>query len=489
MNTLQLINVLVHLLALTAYVLLIGFVLHKDPKALLNRLCALAIAPFAVWTLGDAFFYSATSASNAMLWMNVASFGWCSFPVFLFWFYLAFTRNDRLLRNRIFIILCLLAAAFFIYLQWAGYLIIDFIRQPYGWDTVWAGSAPTLLFSVYYLLISCACIYLAYNFERKTNKSYEKKQARLLYITPIIALILGSMTDVIFPVLKINFVPPVACIIILIWAGGLVYAITRYGLMTLTPSVAAENILSIMTDSLILVGMDGRITSVNRATLNILGYTAKELVNKEVSSIVTAKATDGNALLRQALEQGRIGSRDATYITKNGEKVPVLLSASVVRNKVEEPLGVVITGYDMREYKKMRLNLRQSEEYYQTLVDHALVGIAIHQDGRFIFANERFVDMLGYTLAEFNSLSIAERVHPDERDFVMARTRRRQAGENEPDTYEVRLLKKDGSVLYALVSNAVVVSHPLKSLLHGSHCPPCNGYFITKVFKKISIFV
>jgi hypothetical protein len=64
MNTLQLINVLVHFLALAAYVLLIGFVLHKDPKALLNRLCALAIAPFAVWTLGEVFFHAATSASD-----------------------------------------------------------------------------------------------------------------------------------------------------------------------------------------------------------------------------------------------------------------------------------------------------------------------------------------------------------------------------------------------------------------------------------------
>jgi signal transduction histidine kinase len=63
--------------------------------------------------------------------------------------------------------------------------------------------------------------------------------------------------------------------------------------------------------------------------------------------------------------------------------------------------------------------------------------------------------MLGYTLEDIG-LSIAERVHPDERDLIVARAQRRQAGENEPDTYEIRLLKKDGSVLYALISNAVM---------------------------------
>jgi hypothetical protein len=38
----------------------------------------------------------------------------------------------------------------------------------------------------------------------------------------------------------------------------------------------------------------------------------------------------------------------------------------------------------------------------------------------------------------------------------MTRARRRQAGDTEPEAYEIRLLKKDGSILYALISNAVI---------------------------------
>jgi len=64
--------------------------------------------------------------------------------------------------------------------------------------------------------------------------------------------------------------------------------------------------------------------------------------------------------------------------------------------------------------------------------------------------------MLGYTLEEVIGLLIYERIHPDERNFVIARARRRQAGGKEPETYEIRLLKKDGSTLYALISNAVM---------------------------------
>jgi len=128
-----------------------------------------------------------------------------------------------------------------------------------------------------------------------------------------------------------------------------------------------------------------------------------------------------------------------------------------VKDKDEEPTGIVITAHDMTDHQKMELELRQSEERYRTLVDLALVGIGIHQDGRYVFVNKEYAVMLGYnTPAEIIGLPINETIHPDERDFIVARSRRRLAGASEPVTYEIRLLKKDGSTLYALVSNAIM---------------------------------
>jgi len=450
MNTPQLINVLAHFLAFIIYLCLIGFVLYKNPRAQLNRLCALMLIPFAVWSFGFTFFHSATSPSEAMLGMNVASLGWCSFPITAFWFYLGFTRHEKLLRNRMFAAICVLLAIFFIYQQWTGYLIIDFIRQPYGWSTIWAASARPFAFFVYYFLFIGACIYLSFDFGRKTKSLREKRQARLFYITPAITLVLGSLTDVIFPVLGIGVVPPVAVIYILIWGGGLVYAMTKYGLMTLTPAAAAENILSTMGDSLMLVDPNGKIITANKMTCSLLGYTEEELNGKEFSSIAGARGTSA------FLELDEIRSRELSYRTKRGEDVPVLFSASVVKDREGEVVGIVATALDITERKKMEQDLRESEKKYRALVDHALVGIGIHQDGKIVYANEALASMFGYTLEKGIGLSIADIIHPDERDFVMARAQRRQAGGSEPETYEIRLLKKDGSTFYALMSNAVI---------------------------------
>jgi len=355
-----------------------------------------------------------------------------------------------------FVAICVLLAICFIYLQWAGYLINDLIRRPYGWSTVWAKSALPPIFFIYYTFFIVACLYLAFDYERKTNNMREKKQAKILYITAAISLALGSLIDVIFPLLGIGLLPNGACVVIVVWAGGLVYAITKYRLMTLTPAAAATDILATMGDSLIMTDMNGKIISANRVTSNLLGYTTEELSGRDFDSILAGEETGSDVFLREIREQGRISSRDANYRTKDGNIIPVLLSSSIVKDKEGEPAGVVVTAHEMTEHRKMELDLRKSEEKYRTLVDHALVGIGIHQNSILIFANKELASMLGYTLEECIGLSIAGMIYPDERDFAMARASRRQAGCKEPETYEIRFLKKDGNVLYALISNAVI---------------------------------
>lgn len=63
MNIAQLLTILANFLACIIYLGLIGFVLYKNPKARLNRLCAIALVPFAVWSLAYVFCFSATSPS------------------------------------------------------------------------------------------------------------------------------------------------------------------------------------------------------------------------------------------------------------------------------------------------------------------------------------------------------------------------------------------------------------------------------------------
>jgi len=455
-NSLLLLHFIGHFLACILYLLLILFVLYQNPKSQLNQLCALTLAPFVIWSFAYSILLVTISHQAAMQWMNISSLGWCSFPVPALLFYRLFAGDKKLSQSRLAMTILFLIPVFFISQQWMGKLIIDVVRQPFGWLTVWTDSVQTYLFAAYYISFILVCVYSAFDASRKATKKRVKKQARILMITAAVSLSLGSVTDVIFPLLKIGLLPPLADILVLIWGFGLVYAVTRYGLMTLTPEMAANHIVDTINDSLLLVDSKGMIVNANKATYDWLGYDQDELLGREFATIISQNNGEVHLPYSKFLEDGAIPSGEYTYQTRNGKQIPILLSASIMNDNEGERLGTVAVAHDLTDYLQMKKALWGTEQKYQGLIEHALVSIGIHQDCKIVFANKNMASMFGYSFEEFIGLPIAGLIHPDERSLVLARAKDRQAGVSQPETYEIRLLKKNGSILYALISNVVI---------------------------------
>jgi PAS domain S-box-containing protein len=98
--------------------------------------------------------------------------------------------------------------------------------------------------------------------------------------------------------------------------------------------------------------------------------------------------------------------------------------------------------------KQVEEDLRRSEEKYRTLTTNSLTGIFIHQDGRFVFVNDRFATMHGYTVEELLGKEYKMLIHPDYREFIAERVSKRLKGESVPFDYEVQRLKKDGETIW-----------------------------------------
>ncbi|MCH7559446.1 MAG: PAS domain S-box protein, partial [Planctomycetes bacterium] len=128
------------------------------------------------------------------------------------------------------------------------------------------------------------------------------------------------------------------------------------------------------------------------------------------------------------------------YICKDGSYKWLEWRATAADEK-----GVVYAAAtDITERKK-------AEEAYRSLVDHSLQGLAIFQDGRVVFANQAMADITGYTVEEMLALSseqVLAFVHPDDHEFVWNRYRDRLNGEELPERYEFRGIRKDGSMCW-----------------------------------------
>ncbi len=111
--------------------------------------------------------------------------------------------------------------------------------------------------------------------------------------------------------------------------------------------------------------------------------------------------------------------------------------------------------------------LRKSEEEYRRLVDSSLTGIFIHQDGKYVFLNNRFAEIHGYKPEELMGKDPLELIHPDEREVLGEIASKRLKGEPAPQRYEVRRLRKDGKTIWCEMM-ATVIEYEGKPAIMGN---------------------
>jgi diguanylate cyclase (GGDEF)-like protein/PAS domain S-box-containing protein len=350
-----------HFFVFLVFSYLLIFLLWKDPKSLLNRVCAVLLACFVVWSFGSIFIYNPRSSKDTvMLFDNVASIGWISFTSFFLWFALIFTEKKKILKTRIIYPLIFILPFLLIYKQWTGFLTVDYIKQPWGWGSVWSDSIWAYLFYLYYLSFMAIGLYLILNFGRKTEEPLKKKQAKIIFVAALVSLVFSTLTDVILPELNIRTIPSsLGNVITFIWASGIVYAIAKYKLMVITPVAAADNIISTMADSLILLDRQGNIASVNKAVLDLSGYGKDELEGKSVEVLFREKDFK-NTLLDKVIKGEIIRNYELNFKTKTGDNIPVVFSSSTMMDEAGGMAGIVCIIKDVTERK-------QNEQLQQVL--------------------------------------------------------------------------------------------------------------------------
>ena len=111
-------------------------------------------------------------------------------------------------------------------------------------------------------------------------------------------------------------------------------------------------------------------------------------------------------------------------------------------------LGWRASNRDITQRHQMESALQESEERYRLLVDLSPDAIFVHQNGRFIFANEAGLQLLGApSLAELSTHPIWEVVHPDYRTIVTERIQQMaQLGQAVP-LIEEKFIRLDGRVI------------------------------------------
>jgi two-component system, cell cycle sensor histidine kinase and response regulator CckA len=111
---------------------------------------------------------------------------------------------------------------------------------------------------------------------------------------------------------------------------------------------------------------------------------------------------------------------------------------------VEHEQAVTLRGVmvDITQRKRAEERVRESEERFRRLSEAANEGIAIHEDGRILEANQALAAMYGYELADVLGRHALDLAAPGSRELVLHNIR---SGYEQP--YEALGLRKDGTTL------------------------------------------
>jgi two-component system sensor histidine kinase/response regulator len=123
-----------------------------------------------------------------------------------------------------------------------------------------------------------------------------------------------------------------------------------------------DNIIKSMTNSLIVVSPENKIIRTNTATCMLLSYEEKELVGRPVETIFGGSRLGKNPWVKTMLSENHVSNIEETYLTKNNQEIPVLLSASVMYDANKAIRGIVYVAQDITERKRAEESLKKAKE-------------------------------------------------------------------------------------------------------------------------------
>jgi len=217
-----------------------------------------------------------------------------------------------------------------------------------------------------------------------------------------------------------------------------------------------------MNHGLSISNKEFEIVYINKALSQMIGHELKDITGRKQLDFVCDESKDDYIKQIHNRRKGKSGIYELNLIKKNGNKLPVMISASPMSDREGNFTGSFGVFTDLTELRHVKDALKRSEKEFKNIVELMNDGLAISDaNGTLLYINPAISKMLGYNSDELlgqnqKKFVIEESIPIFEGEFANRRKGKR-------GRYQLTLKRKDGSKLSVMISSTPVYEKKDKS--------------------------
>ncbi|HTN65154.1 MAG TPA: EAL domain-containing protein [Burkholderiaceae bacterium] len=157
-------------------------------------------------------------------------------------------------------------------------------------------------------------------------------------------------------------------------------------------------LLASVEQAVIVTDLHGDIIYWNPFAEQLYGWSANEVLRRNIVDVTPAQPTQGKALqILSRLKAGESWSGEFLVRHRSGRIIPIHVTDSPLRDEDNQLIGIIGISTDMTEQKKTEQALRLSAMVYQAIGEAIMV---VNIDGRIAAINPAFMQLTGYAETE-----------------------------------------------------------------------------------------
>ena len=211
-------------------------------------------------------------------------------------------------------------------------------------------------------------------------------------------------------------------------------------------------------DAIIGKTLEGVITSWNHGAEQLYGYSADEVIGQSISILIPPNRPDELPEILAKIKGGEtVKHFETERVRKDGADVDVSLSISPIKDVAGQVIGASTIARDITQRKQAEKALKDSQQLFYEIFHASPTAIVLSRlsDGRFVEANQNFLNLTGYSLEEVIGLTSVEAGIIV--DSKVREERLNALQQNKPlPNFEVEITRKSGEHRIGLTSVGIV---------------------------------